>query len=343
MTLWSLYPALNKLILLLSCSELAQTEGKQVSPVFPHHKYQMYLVQKNEGKIVLSNHNPSEFDFPLFDFRTRRMAAKVSLFHWRSDGPQVNPTDTPNAFFGGFPPPPPPTTYKWNSSTGMWCHSQIQIPSLGAEWNWPWVSARRWAWTAKTALVPLPSLNPPPQTSVSGNTSPVNIGSHYPRTVVDQMNNHLVLFWGGFPLWRWNNSVSLNPVHVCGTRIWPKFTLKSSSIESSVMRWVFFFPPSFGVFPFCNKTFYWEELSPVDGSAVGKTPKEALKWVWFSNSSCTHFAGSQRGEGSLWWEECRAASIIIPDLGISMDMMKWNHCFWMQNKKSECFQVWQVF
>lgn len=185
-----------------------------------------------------------------------------------------------------------------------------------------------------------PLFKKPPQTSVSGNTSPVNIGSHYPRTVVDQMNNHLVLFWGGFPLWRWNNSVSLNPVHVCGTRIWQKFTLKSSSIESSVMRC--FFSPSFGVFPFCNKTFYWEELSPVDGSAVGKTPKEALKWVWFSNSSCC-FAGSQRGERNLWWEECRAASIIIPDLGISMDMMKWNHCFWMQNKKSECFQVWQVF
>lgn len=191
---------------------------------------------------VISNHNPSEFDFPLFYFRTRSMAAKVSLFHWLFDGPQVNPMTCPMHFW--FPPPTPPhppTTHKWNSSTGVWCHSQIQIPSLGAEWNWPWVSACSWVWTAKTALVPLPSLKKTPQTSVSGNTSPVNTGSHYPKTVVDQMNNHLVLFWGGFPLWRWNNSVSLNPLHVCGTRIWLNFTLKSSIIESSVMRCFFSF------------------------------------------------------------------------------------------------------
>lgn len=187
---------------------------------------------------VISNHNPSEFDFPLFYFRTRSMAAKVSLFTdslmdlrlilWHAQ-----------CIFGYLPPPP--TAHKWNSSTGVWCHSQIQIPSLGAEWNWPWVSACSWVWTAKTALVPLPSLKKNPQTSVSGNTSPVNTGSHYPRTVVDQMNNHLVLFWGGFPLWRWNNSVSLNPLHVCGTRIWLNFTLKSSIIESSVMRCFFSF------------------------------------------------------------------------------------------------------
>lgn len=68
--------------------------------------------------------------------------------------------------------------------------------------------------------------------------------------------------------------MSLNPLHVCGTRIWLNFTLKSSIIESSVMR-CFFFLSSFGVFPFCNKTFYWGELSPVDGSAEGKTPKES--------------------------------------------------------------------
>lgn len=36
--------------------------------------------------------------------------------------------------------------------------------------------------------------------------------------------------------------MSLNPLHVCGTRIWLNFTLKSSIIESSVMRCFFFFP-----------------------------------------------------------------------------------------------------
>lgn len=92
---------------------------------------------------------------------------------------------------------------------------------------------------------------------------------------------------------------------------------------------MFFFFSSFWVFPYSNKIFYWEELSPV----WGKT----LQSPWSECDSVTRHDVLQAVKDG------KNSSITIPDLGIFTDLMKLNHCVWMQNKKSECFQGWQVF
>lgn len=148
-------------MLLLSCSELAQTEGKPVSPVFPIMNSKCTLLRKMKGKYVFS-HIKSQpiwiwFSFVLFQDEEHGSQGEfisltlmdLRLILWHAQ-----------CILGFLPPT---TTHKWNSSTGVWCHSQIQIPSLEAEWNWPWVSACSWVWTAKSALVPLPSLKEKPK------------------------------------------------------------------------------------------------------------------------------------------------------------------------------------